>query len=116
MFYVFITTVPTAYPPNLVGFSPASTKIYLSWHDIPVADRNGKLLGYKVKYKKYFDPEWMTKIVGFGFKSCTLEGLQPFTLYWVDVLAFNDAGEGPPDYAIVKTLEGGKCGQYLTFI
>ena len=33
--------------------------------------------------------------------------LKPFTLYWIDIVAVNEAGEGPPDYAIVKTLEGG---------
>ena len=63
--------------------------------------------GYHVKYKKYFDP-WNIKFVDYGYKSCTLTDLKPFTLYWIDVVVVNDAGKGPPDYAIEKTLEGGK--------
>ena len=89
------------------AYAFSSTTIYTSWIDIPRKSHNGELRGYHVKYKKYFEPTWNIKFVDYGYTSCTLTDLKPFTLYWIDVVAVNDAGEGPPDYAIEKTLEGG---------
>ena len=85
----------------------ATTKIYVAWKNIPLEYVNGHLRGYHVKYKKYFEKDWTVRFVDYGYLTCTLENLEPFTLYWIDVAAMNQFGEGPPDYAIVKTLEGG---------
>lgn len=98
---------PSAYPINVRAYAFSSTTIYTSWIDIPRKSHNGELRGYHVKYKKYFEPTWNIKFVDYGYTSCILTDLKPFTLYWIDVVAVNDAGEGPPDYAIEKTLEGG---------
>ena len=97
------------YPQNVEGFSMATTKIYVTWENIPVKYFNGDLTGYHVKYKKYFDEDWKVRFIDYGYLTCTLENLEPFTLYWIDVAAVNQFGEGPPDYAIVKKLEGGDC-------
>lgn len=95
------------------AYAFSSNTIYTSWIDIPLKSHNGELRGYHVKYKKYFETTWNIKFVDYGYTSCTLTDLKPFTLYWIDVVAVNDAGEGPPDYAIVKTLEGGKSTLFL---
>ena len=92
----------------------ATTKIYVAWTNIPLEHANGHLRGYHVKYKKYFEKDWTVRFIDYGYLTCTLENLEPFTLYWIDVAAVNQFGEGPPDYAIVKTLEGG--GFFLDFI
>ena len=92
----------------------ATTKIYVAWTNIPLEYANGHLRGYHVKYKKYFEKDWTVLFIDYGYLTCTLENLEPFTLYWIDVAAVNQFGEGPPDYAIVKTLEGG--GFFLDFI
>ena len=97
------------YPQNVDGFSIATTKIYVTWENLPVKYFNGDLKGYHVKYKKYFDEDWKVRFIDYGYLTCTLENLEPFTLYWIDVAAVNQFGEGPTDYAIVKTLEGGDC-------
>lgn len=90
------------------AFSPSSTTIFLEWNDIPKQNWNGESFGYKVKYKKYYDELFQEKIIGYGFRATRLEGLKPFTLYWVDICAFNSAGEGPVSWSINKTLEGGE--------
>ena len=93
---------------DFASFSPTSRSIYLSWVDIPKSKRNGELTGYKVFYKKFFDPTFNVEIVPFGFTSITLEGLKPFTLYYIEVLGYNTAGDGPPEFWVNKTLEDGK--------
>ena len=92
---------------SFASFSPTSRSIYLSWVDIPKSKRNGGLTGYKVFYKKYHDPKFQKLIVPFGFTSVTIDGLKPFTLYYIEVLGFNTAGDGPPEYWVNKTLEDG---------
>ena len=95
-------------PSLTAAFSQSSTTIFLEWDDIPKPHWNGESLGYKVKYKKYYDELFQEKVVGYSFKATRLEGLKPFTLYWVDICAFNSAGEGPVSWSINKTLEGGE--------
>ena len=93
---------------DVASFSPTSRSIYLAWEDIPKSKRNGALTGYKVFYKKFFEQKFQpTIIVPFGFKSITLEGLKPFTLYYIEILGFNVAGDGPPEFWVNKTLEDG---------
>ena len=98
---------PESEPLYLRGFSPTSRSIYLEWIDIPKFQRNGDLTGYKVLYKKFFDPQFQVQIVPFGFTSVTIEGLKPYTMYQVEVMGFNAAGDGPPDYWVNRTLEDG---------
>ena len=42
----------------------------------------------------------------------TLTGLKPYTLYWVEVAGYNLAGEGPPEYDILETQQGGTFLQF----
>ena len=104
---IFSLSAPTLPPKIKTSFSPASTNIFLEWEDLPKIGWNGESLGYKVKYKKYFDSEFQEKRIDYGFTATLLEDLKPFTLHWIDICAFNSAGEGPVSYSIKKTLEGG---------
>ena len=103
----YIISAPSVAPGNVKTVSTANDVIYIEWKNIPVEHRNGPLIGYKVKYKKYFDQQFSIRYVDFGFTTTELLGLKPFTLYWIDICGYNVAGEGPTDYAIIKTLEGG---------
>ena len=103
----YLISAPSIAPGNITTVSTAPEVIYVEWADIPVEHRNGPLIGYKVKYKKYFDKQFSIRYVDFGFTTTELLGLKPFTLYWIEICAYNAAGEGPTDYSIIKTLEGG---------
>ena len=105
---LFICLAPAVVPPNITTVSTSPEVIYMQWVDIPYLQRNGPLTGYKVRYKKYFDNQFNTKNVDFGFITIALTNLKPFTLYWLEISGYNSAGEGPADYSIIKTLEGGK--------
>jgi len=97
---------PSMYPIGITSIAISATEIFVSWDEIPIYRQNGALSGYKIRYRKYFDTAFQEKVVPFGYKLTTLEHLVPFTLYWIDILAFNIGGNGPPNYAIEKTLEG----------
>ena len=99
--------MPQHEPMNYYAISTSSTEILVVWDDIPVEYWNGKLLGYKVKWKKYADPIFQSKEVPSPFKSSLIKGLKPFTLYHLEVNGFNVVGEGPPGYLFIKTMEGG---------
>ena len=79
----------------------------MEWKDIHPMHRNGQLTGYKVRYKQYFEKTFSLKKVDFGYATTVLLHLKPFTLYWIEISGYNFAGDGPTDYSIVKTLEGG---------
>lgn len=85
----------------------------MSWKDIPRHLQNGVLTGYIVRYKPYKESEFQHKIVPYGFTMCTLDNLRPYTYYWIDICAFNSGGEGPVDYVIVQTLEGGMLTKFI---
>ena len=107
MIIINLCLAPSALPPNLTTVSTAPEAIYIEWINIPFEQRNGALKGYKIKYKKYSEKKFMFKYVDYGFTTTTLYKLKPFTIYWIEVAGYNEAGVGPTDYSVVKTLEGG---------
>lgn len=58
-------------------------------------------------YKTYFEANYRVKVISVGFINTLLDHLKPFTLYIIEICAFNAAGNGPTDYVVVKTLEAG---------
>ena len=94
-------------PEITAAFSHSSTTIFIEWKNISDPYWNGEALGYKVKYKKYFETVFHEKVIDISFEATQLEGLKPFTLYWIDLCAYNSAGEGPISWSVKKTLEGG---------
>ena len=85
----------------LQGFS--TSKLTVSWDAIPDEEANGKLLGYKLKYK-------VTHVAGQAVlgaekaKEISLDkytflykltGLQSYTTYSVSVSGYTASGEGP---------------------
>lgn len=89
------------------------TQLFAEWSNIERKYRGGELLGYNIRFKKYLEKEFKMIVVNIGFLSRTLTNLMPFTLYLVEISGFNSAGEGPPEYAVVETQQGGKCSSFF---
>ena len=64
-------------------------------------------MGYRVKYKRYFDSVFSIEYVPYGMSSISVNNLQAFTLYVFEVEAYTGAGNGPPVNGNLKTPEGG---------
>ena len=88
--------------------SNAPTQINVDWINIPEETWGGELLGYKIKYKKYTEKNFTVKTINPGFLSSTLTGLKPYTLYWIEVCGYNSAGDGPPEFDVKLTQQGGR--------
>ena len=94
-------------PINVYAVTISPTEIFINWDNIPVKNQNGKLLGYRLRWKKYFSTVYQVKDIPYPVTSSTIKDLKPFTLYHIEVNGFNSGGEGPSEYAMVKTIEGG---------
>ena len=46
----FVFTEPNQPPVNVQGHNTSSTSIWVDWDTVPVADQNGIILSYTVKY------------------------------------------------------------------
>lgn len=91
-------SVPSSGPSNVSAQATSSSSMLVRWSDIPEADCNGLILGYKVMYKEK-DSEararfWLAE--GNTSRSAQLTGLGKFMLYEIRVLAFTRIGDGVP--------------------
>ncbi|NXY79293.1 SDK2 protein, partial [Glareola pratincola] len=91
-------SVPSSGPSNVSALATSSSSMLVRWSDIPEADRNGLILGYKVMYKeKDSDTRvqfWLAE--GNASRSAQLSGLGKYVLYEIRVLAFTRIGDGVP--------------------
>ncbi|KAM4674070.1 protein sidekick-2 [Amazona ochrocephala] len=91
-------SVPSSGPSNVSVVATSSSSMLVRWSDIPEADCNGHILGYKVMYKeKDSDTRaqfWLVE--GNASRSAQLTGLGKYTLYEIRVLAFTRIGDGAP--------------------
>ncbi|XP_010577031.1 PREDICTED: protein sidekick-2 [Haliaeetus leucocephalus] len=91
-------SVPSSGPSNVSALATSSSSMLVRWSDIPEADCNGLILGYKVMYKeKDLDTRaqfWLAE--GNASRSAQLTGLGKYTLYEIRVLAFTRIGDGVP--------------------
>jgi len=98
-------SVPTKEPLNFEAIPTHSTKIFLSWEDIPIDGRSGALTGYYIKYREYKKEKHDTVEVPFGFRRMIIRDLKPYMMYMIQIVGFNIIGEGPPEYVMMRTLE-----------
>ncbi|NXD62073.1 SDK2 protein, partial [Eolophus roseicapillus] len=91
-------SVPSSGPSNVSVVATSSSSMLVRWSDIPEADRNGHILGYKVMYKEKDSDTRARFWLAEGNASCSaqLTGLGKYTLYEIRVLAFTRIGDGAP--------------------
>ncbi|XP_047125709.1 uncharacterized protein LOC105850908 isoform X2 [Hydra vulgaris] len=108
LFYFETSSFPPERPPPYANsYSTDPTEIYIEWTDIPVKYSNGKILGYRIRYKIYTKKETYQVVEAqFGFNAFTIKNLKPYTLYLVEVYGYNANGDGPVQYSMCKTIEG----------
>uniref|UniRef100_A0A1I8PJY9 Down syndrome cell adhesion molecule-like protein Dscam2 n=1 Tax=Stomoxys calcitrans TaxID=35570 RepID=A0A1I8PJY9_STOCA len=98
---------PSAPPQSVTCIALTAQNIQISWQSPSKENHHGVLQGYKVLYEPgNFDSEYgsrETKIT--SALSTVLHGLQPFTNYSVQVLAFTRAGEGAVSPTVSCTTE-----------
>ncbi|NXG08467.1 SDK2 protein, partial [Sakesphorus luctuosus] len=91
-------SVPSSGPSNVSALATSSSSLMVRWSDIPEADCNGLILGYKVMYKEKGSEAraqfWLAE--GNSSRSAQLTGLGKYTLYEIRVLAFTRIGDGVP--------------------
>ncbi|NXQ13525.1 SDK2 protein, partial [Peucedramus taeniatus] len=91
-------SVPSSGPSNVSAVATSSSSLMVRWSDIPEADCNGLILGYKVLYKEKGSEAraqfWLAE--GNASHSAQLTGLAKYTLYEIRVLAFTRMGDGVP--------------------
>ena len=88
-----------------------STSILASWQLPPVDSRHGNITGFKLYFKRKGSDESSTVpfINSVSVLSKTVTGLDKFTEYELQVLAFTSVGDGPKSSVkIVRTKEDGK--------
>ncbi|XP_053310046.1 protein sidekick-2 [Spea bombifrons] len=101
-------SVPSSGPTNVSALATTSSSILVRWSEIPEAERNGLILGYKVLYKEKDSdsPSQFWLVEGNSSRSVQLSGLGKYVLYEIQVLAFTRIGDGAASSAIFeRTLD-----------
>ena len=102
--------VPSQAPSNLSATVKTSTSIEASWQLPPEDFRNGNITGFKLLYKKKGSSESSTELTINSGSTLTkvVTGLDKYTEYEFQVLAFTSVGDGPKSTVKVeKTREDG---------
>lgn len=99
--------VPSAPPQGVACIALTAQNIQISWQAPPKENHHGLIQGYKVLYEPgNFDSDYGTRETKItSALSTVLHGLQPFTNYSVQVLAFTRAGEGISSATVSCTTE-----------
>ena len=119
---------PSGAPQALTVSVTSSTSISVSWDPVVAEDRNGIIKGYKVNYNDLPNFQMVTEFLNITKEqqnkkqTVTLDNLNEFTNYSIEVLAFTVFGNGPASAGqVVETLEDSKfyagiCAVIVTFI
>ena len=107
----FLISVPSQPPRNFSVTVSSSTSVTASWKLPSVESRHGIVLGFKLYYKKTGSsglPNTLT-IRNESVGTVEFTGLDKYTEYEFQVLAFTSAGDGPKSSAeVARTKEDGK--------
>ena len=106
---------PSGAPQALTVSATSSTSISVSWDPVVAEDRNGIIKGYKVNYHALPNVQMVTEFLNITKEqqnkrqTVTLDNLDEFTNYSIEVLAFTVFGNGPASVGqLVETLEDSK--------
>ncbi|XP_022777753.1 uncharacterized protein LOC111319202, partial [Stylophora pistillata] len=101
---VLMSKVPSQAPSNLTLSASSSTSIAVSWQLPPVCSRHGIIVGYKLFYKKkgFMGSMSVETINGGTTFSGDITGLDKYTEYEFQVLAFTSHGDGAKSSVVVE--------------
>ena len=102
---------PSDYPQNVEPTAISSTKILVSWDEVPAIDQNGIIILYEVQYEPLmtFGGQLMTMAVNTSNTSIVLRELQEYIEYNITLRAFTSVGPGPFSPGVNnRTFEDGK--------
>ena len=106
-----LISVPSQAPSELTLSATSSTSITASWQLPPAYSRHGIIAGFKLSYKKkgFIGSIHVETINGGTTFSGVINGLDKYTEYEFQVLAFTSHGDGPKSSVVVeRTLKDGK--------
>ena len=89
---------PSQAPTSFTVAASTSVSIVASWQLPPTYARNGIITGFKLFYKKQTSPSSPTTTITINDSAnltYTLTGLEKYTEYEFQVLAFTSVGDGP---------------------
>ena len=101
----FVLVEPNAPPVNVQGHDISSTSIWVDWDTVPVADQNGIILSYTVKYVALPGGIPRTAVVSAPITNVTLRGLEEYTNYSILVFASTVKGDGNSSNPIIVTTD-----------
>ncbi|XP_068728189.1 receptor-type tyrosine-protein phosphatase epsilon-like [Montipora capricornis] len=88
-------SAPGAPPSNVRGHNTSSTTILLQWGEVPIEKRHGEIIKYTVIYWKTKDANKNQEEKHVQGLQATLQELEKYTDYNVEVLASTIKGPGP---------------------
>ena len=98
-----LSSVPSA-PEDLISTSVETRSLSIEWEPVTCSEQRGPITGYRVRYG-FGTNTFIVTISGEGSnENAELTGLTPYTNYFVQVAAVNDAGTGEyTDRAFTRT-------------
>ena len=113
--FIILCLEPSNTPQAVTVSVTSSKSISVSWDPVIADDRNGIIKGYIVNYQALPNGYIGAKILNITNEkqnirqTVTLVGLNEFTNYSIEVLAFTIFGNGPASVGqVVETLEDSK--------
>uniref|UniRef100_A0A3Q1GEZ4 Sidekick cell adhesion molecule 1b n=1 Tax=Acanthochromis polyacanthus TaxID=80966 RepID=A0A3Q1GEZ4_9TELE len=111
-----LQAAPDTHPSNLTLLSATQTSLTFNWKPLPESEYNGspETVGYQLRvWRTDGQGEDRTEDVkeGGGSSEATVEGLNPWTEYQVQIQAFNSIGPGPWSHTVAaRTAESVPSG------
>ena len=109
-YHSILISVPSKAPSELILSAVSSTSITASWQLPPAYSRHGIIAGFKLFYKKKgFIGSIRVETINDGRTFLgVINGLDKYTEYEFQVLAFTSHGDGPKSSVVVeRTMEDG---------
>ena len=107
-------TVPIGSPEIFVADAVSPTAIYVTWMEVPPAERNGEISMYEVRYEPLDTCSGVltartVNITNTSMTFAKLTDLEEFVEYDISVRAYTSVGPGPySDSVVERTDEDGK--------
>ena len=93
-------TGPDEPPQNVMAMAITSTKVKVSWEEVPAINQNGEITTYEIQYVplETFEGQISTNTVNTSNGSVlmiVLTGLEEYVEYTISVRAYTSEGSGP---------------------